>query len=109
MREKPDRVSSLLSAQRKLCRPAQVRDGYSFTKLQTLEEGHLAPEHTHVNHQLCQRVREVLKGTLPPHTASLVHQQRHHQPLIREAKKAMTGKGKELVLSYQLQPWGPTS
>lgn len=55
MLEKPDRVSSLLSATRKVCRPAQVRDGYSFTKLQMLEEGHLAPEHTQVNHQLCQK------------------------------------------------------
>lgn len=109
MLEKPDRVSSLLSATRKVCRPAQARDGYSFTKLQMLEEGHLAPEHTQVNHQLCQRVWKVLKGTLTPHTASLVHQQRHHQPLKREAKKAMTGTGKELILGYQLQLWGPTS
>lgn len=66
MLQKPDRVLSLLTAQHKICCSAQVRGGYSFAKLQMLQEGHLAPEHTHINHQLCQRVRGVLKSTLPP-------------------------------------------
>lgn len=64
--EKPDQMLLLLSAQHGLCCSAQVRGGHSFTKLQMLQESHLAPEHTHINHQPCLRVRGVSKSTLPP-------------------------------------------
>lgn len=100
MLEEPDGVSSLLPAQHEVCSPAQVRDGYSFTELQTPEQGHLAPEHTQVNHQLCQRA---LKGTLPPHPAPLVH----HRPLIRGTKRAVSSRGQEVMLGASFSPGFP--
>lgn len=68
MLEKPEQVSSMPSAQHRICCPAQVTDGYSFTKLQMLEEGHLAPERMHVNHQPCQSLKSFKRHPASSHS-----------------------------------------